>query len=221
MPEYEQTNQWFRKSSIGMTYMYAFCTILVMLVSIFSFVTKTKFRPNMKTSTLGALLYHKVCKNSRGMQAHRVNPVFEKPIKSATYNMLNQNWLSVGCECVLYIFSLYVSKLALNMFSLWQIYYSKYTFYMQIEACDLQIFVGFRGALPPWPHNQGFALNPTGGLPPPGPPCSYLVSPNVGISALANSFSHKDFRRRDDKSRKKSIVNIHRRWLRKSRSCKK
>ena len=46
---------------------------------IFSFVTKTKFRPNMKTSTLGALLNHKVCISSRGMQAHRVNPVFEKP----------------------------------------------------------------------------------------------------------------------------------------------
>ena len=82
MPEYEQTNQWFRKLSIGMTY--AFCTILVMLVRIFSFVTKTKFRPNMKTSTLGALLNHKECISSRGMQAHRVNPVFEKPSRQLT-----------------------------------------------------------------------------------------------------------------------------------------
>ena len=95
-----------------------------------------------------------MCMSSRGVQAHRVNPVIREA-KSTTYNMLNQNWLSVGCECVLYIFSLYVSKLALNMFSLWQIYYNKYTFYMQIEACNLQIFVGFRGASPPWPPNQG------------------------------------------------------------------
>ena len=41
------------------------------------------------------------------------------------------------------------------MFSLWQIYYSKYmyTFYMQIEACNLQLFVGFKGASPPPPLN--------------------------------------------------------------------
>ena len=171
MPEYEQTYPCFRKSSIGMTY--AFCTILVMLVRIFSFVTKTKIRPNMKTSTLGALVNHKVCMtamSSRGMQAHRVNPVIRKA-KSETCNMLNQNWLSVWCECVLYIFSLYVSKLAFNMFSLWQIYYSKYTFYMQIEACNLQIFVIFIFD----PPNQGFALNPTRRLPPPAPIWSHQM----------------------------------------------
>ena len=153
----------------------AFCTILVMLVRIFSFVTKTKFRPNMKTSTLGALLNHKVCISSRGMQAQEA--------KSATYNMLNQNWLSVGCECVLYIFLLYVFKLALNMFSWWQIYYSKYTFYMQIEACDLHIFVGLRGASPPWPPQSGLRPEPDQEAAAPWTPCSYLVSPNVGISA--------------------------------------
>ena len=86
--------------------------------------------------------------------------------------MLNQNWLNVGCECVLYIFSLYVSKLALNMFSLWQIYYSiKYTFYMQIEASDLQIFVGFRGGLrPPDPPIRASPWTRPGGYRPPALP---------------------------------------------------
>ena len=100
--------------------------------------------------------------------------------------MLNKNWLSVGCECV-NIFSLYVSKLALNMFSLWQIYYSKYTFYMQIEACDLQIFVAFRGASPPQTPQSGLCPEPDQEATAPWTPCSYLVSPIVGISEFSLS----------------------------------
>ena len=62
---------------------------------IFSFVTKTKtnFRPNMKTSTLGAFVTHKVCMSSRGEKAHRANSSKNvlREAKSTTYNMLNQN----------------------------------------------------------------------------------------------------------------------------------
>ena len=196
MPEYEQTYQWFRKSSIGMTY--AFCTILVMLVRIFSFVTKTKFRPNMKTSTLGALLNHKVCISSRGNYVGTQGQPCLREAKSATYNVLNQNWLSVGCECVLYIFSLYVSKLSLNMFSLWQIYYSKYTFYMQIEACDLQIFVGVRGAkFAPLTPQSGLRPDPTRRLPPPGPPAPFwshqMLASLPLVRTLANFLSYRTF----------------------------
>ncbi|XP_069109729.1 uncharacterized protein [Argopecten irradians] len=61
---------------------------------IFSFVTKTKtkFRPNMKTGTLGALVTHKVCMNSRGESAFKSNPSTSllKKAKKATYEALSK-----------------------------------------------------------------------------------------------------------------------------------
>ena len=61
---------------------------------IFSYVTKTKtkFRPNMNTKTLSALVSHKVNMMANGEKAHSADPSKRvlKAAKSATYNMLNK-----------------------------------------------------------------------------------------------------------------------------------
>jgi hypothetical protein len=58
----------------------------------------------MKTSTLGALVTHKVCMKSQGEQAFMANPSSDllKKAKSATYNFISKGMTLISEQIIRY-----------------------------------------------------------------------------------------------------------------------